>query len=81
MSCVICGMESEIHHLYSRKAFPELKEASFNKIRLCRKHHQEVHSRGIKFMVKTYPDFERWMRDRNWMWDPILLRWFHERKA
>jgi len=81
MACIICGKESEIHHIYSRKAFPEFKESFWNKARLCRQHHTEIHARGIKFMAKTYPDFERWLQDKNWLWDCILFRWFHERKA
>jgi len=79
MSCLICGKPSEIHHVWTRKAFPEFEHCEWNKMALCRAHHREVHSFGIRRFADKFSAIDNWLRKNQWYFDPVVFRWQHRK--
>jgi hypothetical protein len=75
MSCIICGRDSEEHHLMTQKAHPELVDEAWNKIKVCRQHHSEFHSKGTNHMQEKYYRVKHWLHNNGWVYDAILLKW------
>jgi len=60
MPCLICGSESEPHHLRaSWNAGMGQKPADIFTVPLCRKHHMELHSHGEEIFCSMY-DINLW---------------------
>jgi len=71
--CTACGTESVqrcYHHIFTRKARPDLAEESWNKMSLCMKCHTEVHQIGMGKFIK-YERVYKWLTDNN---HPILRK-------
>lgn len=52
-SCIVCGatIDLDSHHLYSYRAFPQIRYEVGNGVTLCKHHHEEFH---IKFMQNQH---------------------------
>lgn len=52
LKCYICLRPAENHHIRTRKSGGGDEKS--NLIPLCRKHHTEIHTIGVKSMTKKY---------------------------
>lgn len=75
LPCLICGGVGEVHHLLTRKAWPEYRDSEFNLVPMCRKHHSEVHSYGMTKMGTKYPLFEVALKHRGWFYSEEEKKW------
>lgn len=76
--CLVSGaVPCEYHHLYTRKAHPELQFKAWNSMPLHRAAHTEFHVRGAKYMANKYPRIRRWLEKNDWTFDEHLDRWTH----
>jgi hypothetical protein len=77
--CVCCGENGEnmncFHHLLTRKAWPEHKDKTWNKISVCQKHHNEFHNMSIQFMACLYPGVYEFLKMNEW--ELSLGKWRH----
>jgi 5-methylcytosine-specific restriction endonuclease McrA len=55
-----------IHHVLTRKAWPEFENESFNHMPLCQRHHNEAHSYGNTKFAAKYPGAAQWFADNGW---------------
>lgn len=67
--CIICRKNAETHHLLTQKSYPELKDEPFNRIEVCREHHQEFHTSGISHMAEKYFQVKVWLHNNKWFFD------------
>ena len=70
LPCIICNESRDnmvtMHHIYTRGAYPEFKDARWNKMPLCLVHHNEAHNSGNISMSKKYSAFIQWLDNNNW---------------
>lgn len=78
--CIVSGLRGEIHHIYTRKAHPDLKDTPWNMIPVSRAIHMEWHNSGTDKMAKKYHQIRIWLRDNGWARDPVLMKWEHAGK-
>lgn len=68
--CVVCSEGREnyvtLHHIYSRKAFPEFASSTWNMIPVCQYCHDLFHSKGDKTMMEKFISVRRWMELNGW---------------
>lgn len=78
-SCVACGQSGEDmvceHHLYTRKAYPEHAEKSWNKASLCLACHVEIHKTGTTAMAKKSYSFKEWLDKNGWEFCDFRKKW------
>jgi hypothetical protein len=83
-ACTACGIYGEnaicYHHIYSRKAFPEYTNAKFNKMPLCLKHHNEVHSSGLRSFAVKYPAVRLFLEVNGYEFNDFLGKWTHTKE-
>lgn len=72
MPCLCCHRPppSDPDHVTSRGAGGDDSES--NVWPLCRKHHTERHSKGIVYMVDTYPRLKDWLHKMK-RWDVLNM--------
>lgn len=77
IGCLICdGFPIETHHIYTRKARPDLIHVKWNLFSpICRKHHTLWHSKGTKSMAQSYQVVEAWLIDNGWELINMAGRW------
>ena len=79
--CVCCGWFGDnmtcYHHIYTRKAYPEFSQMSWNKISLCQDHHNLFHLKGNDYMVNSFPEVKEWFSRNNWVFVPAIKKWMH----
>jgi hypothetical protein len=77
--CAACGLQGDglvcEHHLFTRKAYPELSEADFNRIPVCLFHHNEFHTKGTSFMAQKYTGVKIWLEMYGWTYDSFFKKW------
>jgi len=77
--CCCCGhyADNEVtyHHIYTRKAHPELSEEKFNLMPLCLKHHNETHLIGMNSFAIKYPSIKIWLIENGWTF--TVGKWRH----
>jgi hypothetical protein len=73
MSCIVCGQNSEVHHLLSRKSHPEYTDEPWNHMELCRAHHSLVHSKGLYWFATKFNLVEN-ILDRGFFFDGRKFR-------
>lgn len=77
--CTVCETSFDgfvcLHHIYTRKAYPEFSESKWNLMPLCLWHHNEVHKSGTVSFSKKYNDANDWLIMNNWKL--IMGRWMH----
>ena len=80
--CVACRHdlpgETCYHHLYTKKAWPQFKDESWNLISVCRKCHNEFHSLGTNYMSKKKRAVENWLIHNGWYICETQNRWKHD---
>lgn len=64
-----------LHHTKTRGASGSDKE--WNLMPLCVFHHNQVHQKGLNYMVKTYKEVQEWLLDNDWEFDQFSNRWLH----
>ena len=75
MKCTICHDKAELHHVYTRKASPELENEPYNLLPLCRMHHCAVHAIGMKEFANQYGSIRKWLQLNEWTLDPVTHKW------
>ncbi len=78
MSCIICGLDSERHHIKTRGSGGTDHEN--NIMMLCRNHHIECHKIGLKTFVRSY-NLKSYMESKNWEYFDVLGKWISPREA
>jgi hypothetical protein len=80
--CTVCYKQTEngnaIHHVYTRKAWPECENESWNHFPCCFSCHTMMHSKPMSFLVKRYPQIKEWLLENNWYEDKTKGSWKHE---
>ncbi len=80
-ACVICWAQGEglvtWHHLYTKAAFPEYKNASFNLIPVCQMCHLQFHAKGTAHMAEKFSRVKDWLCRRGWVYDSFAKKWTH----
>jgi len=68
--CVVCGKSGAgmvcYHHVYTRKAYPEFSDETWNLIPVCLWHHNEAHRIGNVSMARKYESFNNWLIQNGW---------------
>lgn len=81
LPCVATGESREgfvcLHHLYTKKARPDLKYESWNLIPVDQATHNAFHSLGISEMAKRNPSVKKWLEDNDWYYCTIAKKWVH----
>jgi len=77
--CTACEISYDgfvcLHHIYSRKAYPEFTKEPWNLMPLCLWHHNEVHKIGSVSFSRKYNDVNDWMIKKNWVL--AMGKWTH----
>lgn len=73
--CICCGHDQEnencFHHLLTRKVYQEFEHEHWNMIPVCRKCHNEFHTKGTAFMAMKYPSVKSWLDGKGWSICPV----------
>lgn len=79
--CVACGESRDgyvtLHHIYTRKAWPEYSEKDWNLIPVCQHHHNIFHSKPLSYMAKNYSAIKSWLEQNDW-YDSEFNGWVHD---
>jgi hypothetical protein len=76
LTCVATGKHgAEYHHLFTRKASPELENEPYNKIPLSRQCHIECHALGLTHFANKYSKVKQWLDLHEWTFCPITMKW------
>ena len=70
--CIVCGFKGVDLHHFKHKGSGGSDE-SWNLIKLCHKHHVEIHSNGKDSFINKYPKLRDWLLDNGW--ENINGRW------
>lgn len=74
MSCIVCGeLKTDTDHIRPRGAGG--KDTDQNTWNLCRLHHIEKHSLGLKRFVLLHPKLKFELEKRGWYFDEYLKKW------
>ena len=82
-SCVVCGRGADLHHILTRKAYPEYINEPWNLMPLCREHHTEIHMKGLNYMASKYLKVRLFLEANGWefekgtkekYWPPIQCK-------
>lgn len=79
--CVACGTMSVdrcYHHIYTRKAKPELINEKFNLMSLCSTHHVECHAKGLNIFSMKYHNVKDWLFKNDWYICELKGTWKHD---
>jgi len=80
--CCSCDLEGEgmvtYHHIYTRKAYPELSEVRWNMMPLCLVCHNKAHANGLVELSKRDGVFN-WLTENQWIFDVFYKKWIHEK--
>lgn len=81
LPCVCCGENGEnrvcLHHIYTKKAYPEYKYKAWNLLPVCQKCHNECHAQGTPFMANKYWKVKTWLISNGWEFDEFSRKWRH----
>lgn len=79
--CLCCGESRDkyvtSHHVYTRKAYPELAHDRRNKMPLCLEHHNMIHKKGTSYMAEKFPNIFKWLLKNDWEFDSYLNKWIN----
>ena len=73
--CIICRTPGVAHHIKSVGARGD--DALYNLMLLCNRHHVQVHTKGLTYMVVKYPVVNAWLKENNWQYDSFMEKWIH----
>jgi len=77
--CCVTGERGAVyHHIYTRKAFPKLKEVSWNKMPLNVECHYLVHQHGMNSFAINFPMAQLWLVANGWYMCPVKKTWQHQ---
>ncbi len=74
-ACLICSKPGDIHHVYTRKAYPELRDEEFNHMPLCREHHVHIHQLGLAHMANAHFYVKLFLINHGWSFDKTKNKW------
>lgn len=87
LPCVISGHSLEaclgdrcLHHLYTRKRYPELANCAWNCIPVCIKHHGVFHNKTLFDMSTKYRSVLIWLTRNEWYLDSYTNKWWHNKE-
>lgn len=79
--CIVCGESRDcyvcLHHLYTRKSFPEYADEPWNLIPVCQREHNLFHAKPLSYMVDKYPSVKEWLINNGWYYSE-LNGWIHD---
>ena len=80
--CCGCGLEGEgmvtYHHIYTRKAYPELSEVKWNMMPVCLICHNKIHANTLSEFSKNRKTAEDWLISNDWYFDYFFGKWRNE---
>lgn len=79
--CVHCGLVDPqrvcLHHIFTRKARPDLANEKWNLVSVCQEAHNLWHMKGTSYMAARYPNVSLWLANNGWYICGIK-RWWHD---
>lgn len=79
--CVSCGLVGEnmvcLHHVYSKKAYPEYKFCVWNLMPLCFSDHEKIHRKPLIETTKENKRIESWLINNHWYICEFTNKWRH----
>lgn len=79
--CVHCGLVDPqrvcFHHVFTRKARPDLVSEKWNLLSVCQQAHNLIHTKGTSWFVSKYPNAALWMAQSDWYINE-LGDWWHD---
>lgn len=79
LPCICCGhcVENEncLHHLLTRKVYPEFQFDHWNLVPLCQHCHNEFHLKGTVYMANAFPAVEKWLIDNEWFYCDVVKKY------
>lgn len=83
--CSACGKNTEngsvLHHLYTRKAYPEHQIKPWNLFPCCVICHALFHQHGTSHMAKKYSSVNEWLISNGWKYDKVYRKWRHDKSG
>lgn len=77
--CLVCGLCSSdmvcLHHIKTRKAWPEFKDKAWNLMPLCLSHHNQIHSIGLESMSRRYNSVDEFLFKNGWKFNTFYGKW------
>lgn len=79
--CIGCRKETEggncLHHVYTKKAYPQFKYELWNLMPLCFRCHELVH-RSLNIFVKKRRGVEKWLTENGWYFSESRDKWVRD---
>lgn len=77
--CVHCGIRgATLHHIYTQKAYPQLRFTKWNLIPLCTATHELAHRKGMVFLSTEFHRIQMWLVANDWRIDTQRAKWVHD---
>lgn len=73
--CIVTGQYPDLHHLRSVGASGSNDE--WNLLPVIRPIHQEIHSYGLNFAARKYPEIKEWLLSHGWYKCSYMNKWMH----
>jgi hypothetical protein len=71
--CIVTGKPAEYHHVRHRASGGT--DDPFNMIAVSRDIHSEWHARGTRHMASKHHAIAKWLKDNNWYFDLVLMKY------
>lgn len=82
LPCVVCGRVTEngnaLHHVLTRKAYPEHTHKTWNHAPVNQQCHNEWHAKGTEYMANKYPSVKAWLEANNWYICELTGKYRHD---
>ena len=80
--CIVCKNSKDgevcLHHLFTKRVYPEFSEEDWNLIPVCQKCHNMFHSKGTVYMAENFPSVKKWLIDHGWYFCEFNKKWRRE---
>ena len=78
-NCIVCGSGFGIHgHHLQSKGSGLGHDVEWNVMPVCQEHHNEFHTKGLKYMSENTSNVMRFLIDNNWGICPLRGKWVHD---
>ena len=76
--CVVTGQPgADLHHIYTRKARPDLADEKWNQLPVHHFLHQDIHQRGLVIVSAEFPLIALWLQNYGWEFCEYKGKWTH----
>lgn len=77
--CQLCGIEGDglvcLHHILTKKAYPEHINKDWNLLPTCLLHHQLLHNLPLTKVAEKFPQLTRWLIKNGWYLCEYSNKW------